>query len=129
MRPVLTDDLLAALDCLMAAPPQARAGLRAQMIARAQAAEACRRRNGRMHPVFGGGSLMAAAASLQARPAVRWRWQDPQVCREAIALLRAFAAGASSGPADQPRAQSRHLGVEGSSSSRGSSIASPHSTQ
>jgi hypothetical protein len=69
MRPVGLGDLVAAAGALAAVPPARRGALMVRLLAQAQAADAFRRREGRMHPVFGNGTLMAAAlACPQAAP-------------------------------------------------------------
>lgn len=89
---VLTDDILAVLDCLLAAPPELRRVMRAELLARAAEAEGFRRAEGRVHPEYGGGSLMAAAASLPRRTRVGWSWEQADVRAEAIGLLQALGS-------------------------------------
>ena len=61
MRPLLHGDVSDAARALLAAPPAARERLCRRMIVEAEAADAYRRRTGRVHPLWGNGSLMAAA--------------------------------------------------------------------
>ena len=61
MRPVLHGDVSNAARALLLLPPGARAGLGARMIREAEAADAHVMRTGRVHPVWGNGSLMSAA--------------------------------------------------------------------
>ena len=56
------------VGALPAWPPEARAALAARIVAEARAADAWRRRMGRAHPLWGDGSLMAAALRHAARP-------------------------------------------------------------
>ncbi len=61
MRPVLHGDISAAARALLAAPPPERRRLCARRIAEAEQADHHARATGRLHPVFGNGSLMATA--------------------------------------------------------------------
>ena len=61
MRPVGHGDVAAAACVLLHAPPEARAGLLARLLAEAETADAYRRELGRLHPLWGNGSLMGAA--------------------------------------------------------------------
>lgn len=61
MRPLLHGDVSNAARALLAAPGSCRADLCRRMIAEAEAADAHRERTGRLHPLWGNGSLMAAA--------------------------------------------------------------------
>lgn len=61
MRPVLHGDISAAARALLAAPPAERRRLCARMIAEAELADRHMCATGRLHPVLGNGSLMAAA--------------------------------------------------------------------
>ena len=54
-------DLAAAARVLMAAPAHRRAGLMQAMIGEAALARGHWRRTGRLHPVYGNGTLMSAA--------------------------------------------------------------------
>ncbi|MCT8160131.1 hypothetical protein [Pseudoruegeria sp. SHC-113] len=95
---IRTDDILAVLDCLLAAPPELRRALRAELLARAVEAERYRRAEGRLHPEFGGGSLMAAAASLRQGARVPWDWAQPEARAEAIGLLQALGPASGTPP-------------------------------
>jgi hypothetical protein len=68
MRPVLHGDVAVAGRVLLAAPPPARAALLARMLREADLADAWRQTTGRAHPVWGGGSLMAAAMARPRAP-------------------------------------------------------------
>lgn len=61
MRPALHGDAVAAARVLVTVPETARAGTLAQMLARADAADAYRKRFGRAHPQWGSGTLMSLA--------------------------------------------------------------------
>ncbi|MBI6630439.1 DUF7742 family protein [Pontibaca salina] len=61
MRPILHGDVSSAARALLVLPPQARDAVCRQMIRQAQQADHHVRENGRVHPIWGNGSLMAAA--------------------------------------------------------------------
>lgn len=61
MRPVLHGDVSSAARVLLRAPPAIRDALCARMIREADLADRHRRRTGRLHPLWGNGSLMSAA--------------------------------------------------------------------
>lgn len=61
MRPVLPGDVSNAARALLCVPRGMRAGLCARMIGEAEAADEYARRMGRLHPLWGNGSLMSAA--------------------------------------------------------------------
>lgn len=61
MRPVLHGDVSNAARALLRVPPGLRKGLCARMITEAEAADAYARGSGRVHPLWGNGSLMSAA--------------------------------------------------------------------
>ncbi len=61
MRPVLHGDLSSAARALLAAPRLSRKRLCVQMITEAELADAHVQKTGRLHPLYGNGSLMAAA--------------------------------------------------------------------
>ncbi|MGD9862291.1 MAG: hypothetical protein AB7S99_03670 [Pseudodonghicola sp.] len=90
MRPVLHGDLSSAARALLAVPPAARAGLCARLLEQAEQADAFRLRNGRLHPRWGNGSLMAAARRqpLADEPGL----DDPDYCRCVAMVLRALIA-------------------------------------
>lgn len=72
MRPVLHGDAVAAARVLYALPEGERARAMRVMLARAEAADAFRKRFGRAHPRWGSGSLMSVAqrGDLPAEPAL-----------------------------------------------------------
>ena len=61
MRPVTLGDLAAAARVLLAQPEALRPAAMAALIVRAEAADSLRRSKGRHHPLYGNGTLMAAA--------------------------------------------------------------------
>ncbi|WP_170382793.1 DUF7742 family protein [Ruegeria atlantica] len=61
MRTVLHGDISAAARALMAAPPSERDRLCSRMIEEAELADKHVIQKGKLHPIFGNGSLMAAA--------------------------------------------------------------------
>ena len=63
MRPVLHGDISAAARALLAAPLADRDQLSTLLISAAEVADQHVARTGRLHPVYGNGSLMAAARS------------------------------------------------------------------
>lgn len=70
MRPVTLGDLSAAARVLLAQPERLRPAAMAALIVRAEAADSLRRAEGRYHPLYGNGTLMAAAlAHPRADPA------------------------------------------------------------
>lgn len=68
MRPVLHGDLVAAARVLRGASAGQRAARMRELLAAAELGERYRRRMGRPHPRFGGGSLMAAAGAWPMPP-------------------------------------------------------------
>lgn len=88
MLPVLHGDLCWSARALLAVPPDARAGLARQLIAQAERADRHTRRTGRLHPVWGDGSLMCVAGRLPraAEPFV----DDLAYCACLITMLRAL---------------------------------------
>ncbi|SDW28694.1 hypothetical protein SAMN05444358_101413 [Ruegeria halocynthiae] len=86
MRPILHGDISAAARALLVAPPPERDLLSARMIAEAELADQHVARTGRLHPVYGNGSLMAAA---RCRPlADEPNFDDPQYCQCFEMVLR-----------------------------------------
>lgn len=68
MRPIGLGDLMAAAGALAAVAPPARAALMARLLAEAAAADAFCRREGRIHPDHGNGTLMAVALACPQAP-------------------------------------------------------------
>jgi hypothetical protein len=88
MRPVLHGDVSSAARALLAAPEILRAGLCRRLIREAEAAERYVRKTGQMHPIWGNGSLMAAARRrvLAAEPS----FDDRDYCACFEEVLRAL---------------------------------------
>ncbi|SDE19032.1 hypothetical protein [Limimaricola pyoseonensis] len=82
MRPVLPGCLDRGTAALLAVPGPARAGLARRLVAEARAADKWRLRMGKAHPLWGDGSLMAAALR---HPRVAL---PPSLGREGRAALR-----------------------------------------
>ena len=79
MRPILIGDLIAAARVVVLLPDPDRAAEVSRLLAEARVADRFRRRCGRSHPVWGNGSLMAAAsAHPRAREALS---RDPDFLR------------------------------------------------
>lgn len=124
MRPVLAGDVAVAARVLLALPPAVRPLRLARLIATAEAADRYRRRTGRGHPLWGTGSLMAAASGMPKSPEPDF--DDDGYCRCWAMVLEALLRHRSRTRA-QPEAQVMHSGVVGSSSSRFSEMSSPQS--
>lgn len=79
MRPVLHGDISAAARALLAAPPSERDRLCSRMIQEAELADKHVIQTGKLHPIFGNGSLMAVARN---RKLVREpNFDDLQYCQ------------------------------------------------
>lgn len=61
MRPVLAPDLICAARAVMAAPRNAQVSMAQALLFQAETADWHRRRFGEAHPLFGDGTLAAAA--------------------------------------------------------------------
>jgi len=79
MRPVLHGDVSMAARVLLSVPDPVRPIRMARLLREAEAADSHRRRTGRAHPVWGNGSLMAAAARLPRGPEPDF--DDADYCR------------------------------------------------
>lgn len=88
MRPLLYGDISAAARVLYAAPAQTRAALCQQMLAEAEDALDFARSTGRIHPVHGNGSLMAAARKRPLPPEPGF--DDPDYRRCMAQVLQAI---------------------------------------
>lgn len=86
MRPVLHGDVSAAARALLNAPPADREQLCIRMINEAQLADAHVGQTGRLHPLFGNGSLMASARNWQL--AEEPNFDDLQYCQCFELVLR-----------------------------------------
>ncbi len=80
MRLLGAADLFAAARALLAAPEPLRAGLMARMIHEAEAADRYRRRIGRVHPLWGNGTLEAAARGHAPGPSRALHDNDHLAC-------------------------------------------------
>ncbi len=86
MKPVLHGDISAAARALLAVPLPERDRLSTLMITEAETADQHVVRTGRLHPIYGNGSLMAAARS---RPlADEPRFDDLDYCQCFEMVLR-----------------------------------------
>lgn len=90
MRPVLHGDVVAAARALLAVAEADRDALSERMLDEAGWADACRKRTGRAHPVWGDGSLMAAA--LRRGPPPEPLLNDTEYCTCLIRVLEAVVA-------------------------------------
>ncbi|WP_170410232.1 MULTISPECIES: DUF7742 family protein [Ruegeria] len=79
MRPILHGDVAAAARALLAALPQDRDRLCTRLIQEATLADQYVGQTGNLHPLFGNGSLMAAARNR--RLADEPGFDDVQYCR------------------------------------------------
>ncbi len=93
MRPVLHGDVSAAARVLLNAPALGREVLCRRMIAEAEIADRHVHRTGRMHPLFGNGSLMSAARKRVLADEPGFDNRDYCLCFETV--LRALIARAS----------------------------------
>jgi hypothetical protein len=78
MRPVLHGDIVAVARVLYARPAGERGLVLKRLIQAADWADGFRRATGRMHPVWGDGSLMTVA--LAAKPPPEPRLDDVEYC-------------------------------------------------
>ncbi len=88
MRKVLVCDLTAAAQILALRPALERAALLDSLLDQAHAADLYARRFGRLHPVWGNGSLMARALAERPQsnpPQDRDYWQSLSLVSAAIA--------------------------------------------
>lgn len=90
MRPVLHGDVVAAARALLPLPEAERPAAMARLLAEADAADRYRRRMGRVHRLWGNGSLMAAAMARPLPPEPFLA--DPDYLRCLIVVLEALLA-------------------------------------
>lgn len=102
MRRVLYGDVSAAARALLTAPPGARDRLLARMLTEADAAEVYRRDTGRVHPLWGTGSLMSAALAHAVAPEPHL--DDPDYAACMALVFKALAARSGQGTGDGPAA-------------------------
>jgi len=125
MRAVTHGDVVSAARCLLTLPEAERAWAMDRMLMQAHAADRYARRLGRVHPIWGAGTLsdVARAGRLPPEPGLEDRAYCS--CLELVfARLTAWRARA-----DQPEAQSTQRVWVGSSASRFGAMGSPQSSQ
>lgn len=88
MRRVLYGDVSSAARVLVRARPEDRRRLCDRLIGEAEAADRHMRRTGRAHPLWGNGSLMAAARKRVLAPEPGF--DDPDYCQCFEMVLRAL---------------------------------------
>ncbi|MBM9595199.1 DUF7742 family protein [Roseitranquillus sediminis] len=95
MRRIMHGDAVAAARALLAVPRDRRAWVMHRMLAETREAEQCRRETGHAHPVWGDGSLMAAALrrAVSAEPPL----EDPSYCRVLAYVYLSLAHQAEGG--------------------------------
>lgn len=125
MRRVLEGDVSVVAQVLRGLPPAQRPLRLARLIASAEAADRHRRRTGRPHPLWGTGSLMAAASGMPRGAGLDF--EDDEDCRCWVMVLEALIRHRARKARRYPAAQETQSGVVGSISSRLSGISSPHS--
>jgi hypothetical protein len=89
LRPVLPGDVSCAARALLAVPEAARNSFLETILKGAAAAALHVQREGRLHPVWGNGSLMAAARRFPL--AEEPDYSDPDYCRCTVLVLEALA--------------------------------------
>jgi len=125
MRPVLESDVAAVVRVLYSLPERVRPRRLARLVVAAEAADAYRRETGRAHPLWGGGSLMAAASGMPRGPDPGFG--DDDYCRCWCLVLEGLIRHRAGKRPGQPEAQEMQRGAVGSSSSRFSGMSSPQS--
>lgn len=131
MRRVLHGDVTSLARVLLRVPPGRRAALCARVLQEADWADRHVRRLGRVHPLWGDGTLMSAARkrALADEPEL----SDPAYCSclELVfaTLARWRAEAPSGGQGAHPRAQSTQTRAVGSNRSRPGAMSSPQSSQ
>lgn len=122
MKPVLYNEVLAAVAAISSVPVSLRLERAAEILREADFADAYCRRHGAAHPVFGDGSLMAAASRRGSCGSTSF--QTPDGLCAWITVLQALRARL-----DQPEAQLMQRRAVGSSSSLFAAMSSPQSSQ
>ena len=94
MRPVLHGDLISAARALLLVKPENRRALCAQIFDQADLAEAFVQQHGRLHRLYGNGSLMAAARKypLGDEPT----FDNIDYCRCVVTVLMTFVSRSES---------------------------------
>ena len=90
MRPILHGDVSMAARALMQLPDPVRPLRIARLLREAEAADLHRKSTGRAHPVWGNGSLVAAAARFPR--AQEPDFDDPEYCRCWMTVFDALLA-------------------------------------
>ena len=122
MKPVIYNDVLAAVSVASAVPISHQKQMIAQLLKDAELAEAYRLRHHSAHPVFGDGSLLASASRYGF--AGDTSFQTHAALGAWISVLAALRARLP-----QPAAQLMQRVTVGSSSRRLGAISSPQSSQ
>ena len=124
MRPLRPADVMAAARALLSAPTAVRPELMRRMMVEADMADSYRRRLGRVHRIWGNGTLASAAL---VRPLAAWQKPDDSDLLECLALVTdALLVRDRIG---HPLAQDMQRRTVGSSSRRAGAISSPQSAQ
>lgn len=89
MRPLLASDVSAAARALLAVPEVERPAFCARLLEEADAADRYTRHQGRIHPVWGNGTLRAAAFAHGLAPEPGF--DDPAYCSCFSIVLNALA--------------------------------------
>ncbi|WP_299792351.1 hypothetical protein [uncultured Marivita sp.] len=122
VTPVIYNDVLAAVSVVASVVPSRRHAVMVGLIADAERAARYRATHHAAHPVYGDGSLMAAALQYDRHGHISFQ---TQVGLEAwLCVLSALLERQS-----QPEAQLMQRRAEGSNSSRLTAMSSPHSSQ
>lgn len=100
MRPVLHGDVVAAARVLYVLPEALRLAELKRLIRKARWADAFRRQSGKVHPVWGDGSLMTAA--LAAVPPPEPPLDDADYCGCLAMVFEGLVAELSCGPRLSP---------------------------
>lgn len=123
MRPVQHGDVVAAARVIRAVPEARRDALVGRMLDEARWADAYRKRTGRAHPLWGDGSLMAAA--LMRGPEAEPTMRDTVYLQCLVGVLEAVVAARL----QCPEAHATQTAAAGSISSRRGGMSSPQSQQ
>jgi hypothetical protein len=122
VTPVIYNDVLAAVSVVASVAPSRRHAIMVGLIADAERAACYRSAHHAAHPVYGDGSLMAAALRHDRHGDTSFQTQDG--LQAWLCVLSALLERQS-----QPEAQLIQRRVEGSNSSRLMAISSPQSSQ
>lgn len=120
MRRTLHGDVISAARVLVGVPPERRRWVLERLFREAEHASRFVQQNARMHPIYGDGSLLAAA--LRRCPASEPWLDNADYCSCLVLVFEAHCSKSF-----QPRAQETQTGTVGSNSSRAKAISSPQS--